>query len=155
MSDLPKRGDRVRVTEVMYQPSLLGRELELTNDAHWYDDSQTWMRFRCEQAGYVGPVKVELLERAHASKVEIIERDGYKFTLTCRKCGLAMKLEAGPLKRHDTTIDTCALCDEKSAEFARGMRRAVRIAERLCARDDAFYHLANELKEAVEKELKP
>lgn len=67
MTSLPKRGDRVRVTETLYQPSLLGSELELTHDAHWYDDSQTWMRFRCEQAGYVGPVKVEILERAGAS----------------------------------------------------------------------------------------
>lgn len=97
-------------------------------------------------------------ERAHASKVETIERDGYKYTLTCRKCGLAMKLEAGPLKRHDTTIDTCALCDEKSAEFARGMRRAVEIAENLACLvgdfgDEHERYVVEKLKEAVEKEI--
>jgi hypothetical protein len=37
--------------------------------------------------------------------------DTYK--LTCLKCGRSMTLEQGPLKRPDTTIDECALCDEE------------------------------------------
>lgn len=104
-----------------------------------------------------GAVKVEILERAHAGKVEIIERDGYRFTLTCRKCGLSMKLEAGPLRRPDTTIDECDLCYEKSVEFARGMRRSVRIAEGLCdpsgKQNSAPTLPLRALREAVEKEL--
>lgn len=93
-------------------------------------------------------------------KVEIIERYGYKFTLTCRKCGRSMMLEAGPLRRTDTTIDECALCDEKSAEYARGLRKALELAERLGVSEGypgrplALVSITK-LKEAVEKELEP
>lgn len=170
MVSLPKRGDRVRVTWAHQHSSLkVGSEVVLSSHGYAVDPANELYRptpppdcvaFMYADADHrergSHAVKVEILERAHASKVEIIERDGYKFTLTCRKCGLAMMLEAGPLQRADTTIDTCALCDEKSAEFARGMRRAVEIAREIEARLGQFEEfLVYDLEEAVEEELKP
>jgi hypothetical protein len=167
VTSLPKRGDRVRVTWAHQHSSLkVGSEVVLSSHGYAVDPANELYRPTpppdCVSFMYADghrergshAVKVEILERAGASKVEIIERDGYKFTLTCRKCGLAMMLEAGPLQRADTTIDTCALCDEKSAEFARGMRRAVEIAEGLGfgAYGNRSIAYVDELKEAVEKE---
>lgn len=85
------------------------------------------------------------------------------FRLTCRKCGRSMQLVRKMLgASQDTTVDECALCDEERAsahpEFARGMRRAVEIAEGLSAQwhrnggtRETYWE---KLKEAVEKELK-
>lgn len=153
MTSLPKRGDRVRVTEVSGNSKLnVGDELTLEMDALQHHDDWVYFDFvpvRDRFPVFSGAVKVEVLERATTDT----------FTLTCRKCGRSMRLEAGPMKRADTTIDECALCDEKRAEFARGMRRAVEIATRLCdpsgQQNSAPTLSLRALREAVEKELEP
>lgn len=160
MTSLPKRGDRVRVTETLYQPSLLGSELELTHDAHWYDDSQTWMRFRCEQAGYVGPVKVEIPERAdrfdccggsdeHSPEhtQDCSERPASE--RICADCGMPVT------HRVHRGFGPCGGRSVKTVhpEFARGMRRAVEIAEGLPWQLSKGDYLVEKLKEAVEKEI--
>lgn len=141
---LPKRGDRVRVVEALYQPSLVGLQLTLSSDCSTYAD---FIRFRCEEAGYVGPVKVEILERAgecigecaHCDepmvKAEVITDDGAHF------CSERCYAEYFPKPVHP--------------EFARGMRRAVKIAEGLGfgAYGNRSLAYVDELKEAVEKEL--
>lgn len=108
---LPKRGDRVRVTE-----------------------ARSAVIHHCPRSNWTGP----------ESDIRKGICPGCAGTTLYEDCSATHAVQdASEVNAHLTA----------RAEFARGMRRAVEIAEGLCARDDAFYHLANEMKEAVEKEL--
>lgn len=142
---LPKRGDRVRVTaSVAPSPLRVGDTVTLARDALEYGDDGS-IHFDFETlpgfAGttWSGPVKVEILERAD-------EDDG------CDNCDAPM------VKAAVITEDGAHFCSERCyaqyfpkpvhPDFARGMRRAVEIAER---RVGPF--TAHDLRELVEEEL--
>ncbi|HEY3495732.1 MAG TPA: hypothetical protein VGK73_13635 [Polyangiaceae bacterium] len=92
---------------------------------------------------------------SHAVKVEILERAGEDDW--CVNCDKQM------VKAEVITEDGAHFCSERCyaeyfpkpvhPEFARGMRRAVEIAERLPWQLSKGSYLVERLKEAVEKEL--
>lgn len=131
MTSLPKRGDRVRVTEHFPGSWLtVGNVVTLETDAvsSFGDACEFLYRVPAVHDVYQsGAVKVEILEQASLPSL---------------------------------TPEECArLSAEEQAGFARGMRRAVEIAESQSSQwhrnggtREAYWA---KLKEAVEKELKP
>ena len=143
MTSLPKRGDRVRVTEL---PSgyealtpLLGTEHTLAHDSGEHPVYSGFIGFSSASGAFVSPVKVEILERAiHPSHVE----PGGGDAPLCPACGESTGMRE-PCRGH-------------SAEYARGMRRAVEIAESLSLLSSGVHDRIvplYDLKDAIEKEL--
>lgn len=133
MTDLPRKGDRVRVTEVSGDSKFnVGDEITLEMDALQHHDD--WVYFDFVPTGdrfpvFSGAVKVELLERATPA---------------------------------DLFADFTSDEDQSESDYTRGrrdgMRRVVEIAERMsdphAVGSPVFYLKFRELKESVEKELK-
>jgi hypothetical protein len=140
MTTLPKRGDRVRVTEVAWgdtiPESLVGQELTLEFDLEPLHRTPGFLELpvpysACRPAA----VKVEILERASAKALR----------------------EAKESTERLVPVSAYQARQLASAEFARGMRRAVEIAESLSAQWHRYGGTREtywaKLKEAVEKEL--
>jgi hypothetical protein len=148
VTSLPKRGDRVLVTEVSgFSPGIVGREFELSHD----------LKPLKRTPGFFAMSLPETTMRVHAVKVEILER---ATTRECAQCSPVFTEEPAP----------CAICkgtrrvplEAPESDYTRGrregMRRVVEIAERL--RDPQGHGMVGrlievaKLKEAVDKELK-
>jgi hypothetical protein len=158
VTSLPKRGDRVRVTEVAWgdtiPESLVGQELTLEFDLEPLHRTPGFLEL---------PVPYSACRPA-AVKVEILERAG---EYECSRCDWN---GAAPRLRDENGVPLCPMCAcvarprsvsaSVHPEFARGMRRAVTIAEGLSHRlrlvdGDVRALLSVEaLTEAVEEELK-
>jgi hypothetical protein len=114
VTSLPKRGDRVRVTEAL-DTLLYGKELVLMGDAaKAVPEGFVTFYYEGEGAPFSGRVRVEILERAiHPSHVS----PGGGYAPLCQACGESTGLRE-PCRGH-------------SAEFARGMRRALYLCQQL------------------------
>jgi hypothetical protein len=164
MTSLPKRGDRVRVTWAHQHSSLkAGSEVVLSSHGYAVDPANELYRptppHDCVSFMYADghrergshAVKVEILERAAQSLPDHVyagnDRDDW-----CVNCGRS--------SRDIPEGEKCGAQPRQTVhpEFARGMRMAVEIAERISERRDWTYPpewvaRIDELKEAVEKEL--
>lgn len=142
MPDLPKRGDRVRVTEA-HEHSLLspGDEITLTSDAYECGGRQAFGDAPPDAVAFMFESSVDGECGSHAVKVEILERAGTR----------ALREAKESIERLATTSVYQAKQDA-AAEFARGMRRAVEIAEGLPF-PLSYRYLLLELSEAVETDL--
>lgn len=182
MTDLPKRGDRVRVTEVTPSSALkVGAYATLANDAHVYEDD--WIHFDFVLPPFVGvdvvwsgPVKVEILERA-TEDTACYCSDRMSGGVPClpgrcpnqperskaseRRCACGAPLTGAYHvtcgKLDCITAYAKAHPSAPTADYTRGrrdgMRRVVEIAEGLSSAP-IYEGILARLKEAVEKELK-
>lgn len=139
MTSLPKRGDRVRVTWAHQHSSLkVGSEVVLSSRGYSVDPANELYRPTpppdCVAFMYADADHRE--RGSHAVKVEILERATSAYEPT----------DDG---------DRAFLTEVAHAEFARGMRRAVEIAEGLGfgAYGNRSIAYVDELKAAIEKEL--
>lgn len=168
MADLPKRGDRVRVTWAHQHSSLkVGSEVVLSSHGYAVDPANELYRPTpppdCVSFMYSDADHRE--RGSHAVKVEILERAGER---DCAQCSPLFTEEPHPCaickgtrkvtrgKLDGLTPEQCqAFAAEEQAGFARGMRMAVEIAEDLGfgAYGNRSIAYVDELKAAVEKEL--
>jgi hypothetical protein len=158
VTSLPKRGDRVRVTWAHQHSSLkVGSEVVLSSHGYAVDPANELYHPTpppdCVAFMYADAHR----ERgSHAVKVEILERAG-----ECPKCWKG--IHPGQPGRCSTCGGTGQLpapeMRDVHPEFARGMRRAVEIAEGLGVSEGhpgrplALVPI-RKLKEAVERDLK-
>lgn len=163
MTSLPKRGDRVRVTWAHQHSSLkVGSEVVLSSRGYSVDPANELYRPtpppECVAFMYADADHRE--RGSHAVKVEILERaKTIEELIAASSLGEPDVITAREQAPPDMVERVLRRVDEldRKAEFSRGMRRAVEIAEGLCdpsGRQNSAPTLSlRALREAIEKEF--